>query len=736
MLKSIPAKLMSLIRFEKHKVLSVIVVLFLSVLLAFCGERVFSIYFGSEHITELFSLMSFYRAGILFFGIFFVLLHAIVKIKFFYDVIFRYRYLLAILLFVILVAGRINFSSIGMHDSYVQPGYGSEFTQPVFGRPRYIRTDEYVGKTPSQLASQFDPEPFGRFNYVMRGTATENALNGININFATIANPLHLFFLIDVEYGVSALWVGTLILTFMMAFELSYIISKKSRLLALTGACLITFSPFFQWWGYSSVITGGIGTIVCFYYFLNSESKIKRLLYSLGMAIFFSHFVIDIYPAWQVPIGFLYLGIAAWIICENRERVKHLGKFDYGIIGLMVILIAAVVATYLMSVREYLTAISNTVYPGDRRESGGGLALGYIVNRWVNGGVYGPLSGFRTVVHEPYRNTCEFGGFYTLFPVPMLFVSIMMIKKRVFDLLSAILIAFTLFIGSYIYIGWPDFLARITLMSNAVPRRTLDIVLLAQALLLIRSMSLFSKEKDADKQTTDRHLQSKKKIAFIKLTGAIAVGACLTFISLFFVSRTFIEPVNNIYFLFVFIGFVLVTYCLFDFGQSRKVFILACIYMIGISSITLMSINPVMRGLDAIYSKPVSAKISQLAVSTDDKWVSLTFEGPALLIANGASTINSTNIYPNLELWHRLDPNREYEFVYNRFAYISVVLTENDTSWFDLLHYDWIRVYLSYHDLETAGVKFIHTLYQLEENDIVTLTPVYDEGGTYIYAVS
>jgi hypothetical protein len=591
-------------------------------------------------------------------------------------------------------------------------------------------------RTPSQLASQFDPEPFGRFNYVMRGTATENARVGININFSTIANPLHLFFLLGVEYGTSALWVGTLILTFMAAFELAYIISKKNRLIAMTGACLITFSPFFQWWTFTFIIPGGIAALVCLHYFINSEGKVKRLLYSLGIATFFTNFAVDIYPAWQVPIGFLYLGIAAWMLYENREKVKRLDKIDFGIIGLTTVLIVAVVATYLMSVREYIAAISNTVYPGDRRDGGGGLSLGYIVNRWVNGGVYGPLSGFRTVIHEPYRNTCEFGGFYALFPVPMLFVSIVMIKRRIFDLLSTILIAFSVIIGTYIYFGWPEFLARITFMSHSVPRRAMDIVLFAQTLLLIRSLSLFRKDKETEEQMQGQHRKDDKKTVGIKLTGAIAVGACLTFLSVFFVSRTFIEPVSLIYFLFVFVGFALVTYCLFDFGQSRRIFMAACIYMIGISCITWMTINPVMKGLDAIYSKPVSAKVSQLAVNTDEKWVSLAFDGPAFLITNGASTINSTNIYPNLELWHRLDPNREFEYVYNRYAHVSVIMTEDDASWFDLLHYDWFRLYLSYHDLETVGVRFIHTLHRLEETDIVTLTLVYDEGGTYIYAVS
>ena len=318
----------------------------------------------------------------------------------------------------------------------------------------------------------------------------------------------------------------------------------------------------------------------------------------------------------------------------------------------------------------------------------------------------------------------------------MLFVSIVMIKKRVFDLLSTILITFSLIVGSYIYLGWPEFLARITFMSQSMPRRAMDIVLFAQTLLLIRSLSLFIKDKEADEQASGKHMESDTKIVLIKLTGAIAVGACLTFFSVFFVSRTFIEPVSLMYFLFAFIGFALVTYCLFDFGRNRMIFMAACIYLIGISCITWMTINPVMKGLDAIYSKPVSAKVSQLAVNTDEKWVSLAFDGPAFLITNGASTINSTNIYPNLELWHRLDPNREFEFVYNRYAHVSVIMTEDYASWFELLHYDWIRLHLSYYDLEKVGVKYIHTLHPLEETYIITLTLVYDEGGTYIYAVS
>jgi len=618
-----------------------------------------------------------------------------------------------------------------MYDYIVQPEYGSEFVSPVFGRPRFVRSDEWVVKTPSQLASQFGPEAFGRFNYVMRGAATENSLLGINLNFSTIATPLNLFFLLGVEYGVSAIWVGSLIITFMLAFELIYIISKKNRLLAATGACIIAFSPFFQWWSYVNYLTAGMGAIVCFYYFVTSENRINRMLFAFGIAVFASQFVIaGLYPAWQVPFGYLFLALVIWIIYENWEKVKNLDKLDYGIVGLMVVLIAAIIATYIWNLREYIETISNTVYPGDRHESGGGVGLSLIINRWVNGGVYGPISALRTVIYEPYRNPSEFGGMYSLFPVPVLFISLVMIRKRIVDIFSVILIVFSVFIGSYIYFGWPEWLARVTLMSQTIPRRAMDIGLFAQVLLFTRGLSVFTVKKGLEESTGNSHTTARGP-----MIGAIIVGAFLTFISVLFVGRTFIGSVTPLYFIITFIGFVVVTYSLFDFQRNQRVFKAACIYLICLSTVTVMTINPVMRGLDAIYSKPLSKKVSELADNTEEKWVSLIFEGPAFLFASGASTINSTNLYPNMELWQRLDPNREFEFVYNRYAHVSATLTHENT-WFELLHYDWIMLHLSFNDFESAGVKYIHSHYPLDNHEEFNLTLLYDEGGSYIYKVS
>jgi len=724
--------IMSLIKYEKYKIHSVVIVFLFSLTFAILLERLYStviltlsIKYSVDNITLPFSKMALYRTALLFCIIFFLLIHLIVKIPVFYNAVFKYKYALAASIFLLLVIGKIHFSSIGMYDYILQPGYGSEFVSPVFGTPRNVRSDEWIVDTSVQLASQFEPERFGRFNYVLRGTATENMPLGIAINLTTLAFPLHLFFLFGVEYGISALWVGTLIITFMVAFELMYIISRKNRLLALTGACLVAFSPFFQWWSYVSFITAGMGTLVCLYYFINTDKRIKRLLFSLGIVIFFSQFVLNIYPAWQVPSGLLYLGLTIWIVLESWTKVKQLDKIDWGIVGLTVVLISAVVATYIWESREYISIMSNTVYPGARHESGGGVGIGHILNRWMNGGAYAPASGFRNVIYESHMNVCEFGGFYTLFPLPIMFVSYMMIRKRAFDLLSVILIAITLIIGTYAYFGWPVWLARISMMSYSTPDRAMDIAIYAQVFLLICATSRYTEGKE----------KSDNSVRASTIVYAIAVSVCLSYIALRYNDKTFLEPINHLHFVIMSIGFVLVAYCIFDLQRNKKILIAACVYMICLSCVTWMSIHPVMKGLDAIYSKPLSAKVAELATDTDEKWVSLTFEGPAVLVASGASTINSTNFYPNLDLWHKLDPDREFEHIYNRYAHISVSLTTEDT-WFELLHHDWIILHLSYLDLSTAGVKYIHTTHILDDYEGLTFDLVYDEGGSFVYYVS
>jgi len=728
--------LTKLFKYEKHKLLSIAIVTLCSLLAAVMVERITGLglsnirsMLGSTQLfselfnfSSIFTVIGFYRTVVFFILSFFLLIHFIIKIGVFYDIIFRYRYLIATVLFFILLVNKIHFSSIGMFDVHVQTGMGTRYTAPIFGTPQAIRSDEWMITTPNQLAAQYDPEPYGRFNYIARGTATENMPNGVALNLATLAFPMSIFYIFGAEYGVSARWVGTLIMTFMAAFEFAYIISGKNRLLAAVGACLIAFSPFFQWWSYVYFVTSGLGALVCLYYFINTRGRIKRLLFSLGVVIFISQFIVTLYPAWQVPAGYLYFALAIWMIAQNWDMVKRFDKIDYATIGLAVILIAGVVATYLYNAREYIESISNTVYPGERHYTGGDMGFINFASRTMLGGVYGPIYSARDIY---LSNICEFGGFYTLFPIPVLFISFMMIRKKTIDAFSIIIITFSLVVASYLFIGWPEWLARLTLISYTVGSRVTDIFVFAQVLMLIRALSLFTETPEKTEKFP------KPQILAISTT----IGLFITVAIVMLGRNLFIYDIATIYSIIAFFGFTAIIYSMFDLQRNQIIFKIACLYIIILSSLTLTTIHPVSKGLDAIYAKPLSAKVLELSENKDEKWISLdTIVGSSFLIANGASTISSTNFYPNLELWHQLDPERKYEYAYNRYTNIIVSLTHEETS-FELPHVDTTLLNLSLNDMQSIGIKYIHTFgpHDIMDNN-AAFTLLYDEGDSRIYS--
>jgi len=444
---------------------------------------------------------------------------------------------------------------------------------------------------------------------------------------------------------------------------------------------------------------------------------------------------VNLYPAWQVPAGYLYAAIAVWLTIENWEKVKKFAKFDYGIIGITILLIAGVVITYLNESSEYIAGISNTIYPGARHDSGGSIGFIDTMNRMMNGGVYSPISSRRGFI---YTNICEFGGMYALFPIPIIFISFMMIRKRMVDVFSIIMIAYTFFIGSYVLIGWPDWLSGLTLMSNSASTRAMDVVLFAQVFLLIRAMSIFKQEPDEE----PKDIEASQKTAYRKkmrtkenllLLGSIAAASLMTFLIVIFSRITFTTSLGTPFLVITSIGFFFVIYSMFDRQRSQGIFKAACLYLIIISVSTLALVHPIMKGLDAIYSKPVSVKVRELANDHEEKWISLNgIFGSSLLISNGASTISSTNFYPNLDLWYQLDPDRHYEYAYNRYAVITVQLTTEQTS-FELRHLDHLHIYFSVNDLAPAGVKYIHTSMPLEEFTSIDLELVYNEYGDRIY---
>ena len=136
-----------------------------------------------------------------------------------------------------------------------------------------------------------------------------------------------------------------------------------------------------------------------------------------------------------------------------------------------------------------------------------------------------------------------------------------------------------------------------------------------------------------------------------------------------------------------------------------------------------MFVNPVeVSGLESVYSTDIVQSIKKINDEEPGIWiVEGSYPYNNLPIIVGASTINSTNIYPDIVRWQNISDNPEDFEIYNRYAHIAIQLKiENKTS-FELIQPDVFKVNLNVDDLRKMGVNYILTTDNLEKyngNDI------------------
>ena len=100
-------------------------------------------------------------------------------------------------------------------------------------------------------------------------------------------------------------------------------------------------------------------------------------------------------------------------------------------------------------------------------------------------------------------------------------------------------------------------------------------------------------------------------------------------------------------------------------------------------------------------------------------------------LANDARIINSTNYYPNFNNWNLLDTNGKYKDIYNRYAHISINLTDEETS-FSLIQTDAFLINLNYNDMCKLKPTYYLTCIDYDNS---LLEKIYEEDGVYIYRV-
>lgn len=644
------------------------------------------------------------------------------------EFIFKYRYQIVSALFVICVAAGLSGSSIGMWCE----SFGVKDSGLLLGTSRPIRSDEWAVGTPTLLAQAYNGgNSYSYFSDTIRGTVTDYYIGFRQpvYDIAMIFRPFHLGYLfLPVANALSFYWFGRLAALALVSFEFGMLLTKKRKGLSAGFMLLVCFAPALQWWfatALTELLIYSMLSVVLFDRYAKEKSWAKRIPYTLGILMCAGCFIMVLYPAWQVPLVFVLLGFILYVILENRKNFRF-GIKDAAVIVIGCAGVTAVILYAMNKSAETIRITSQTVYPGERFETGGGCFANineYINNIWMTLTGYVPGTG---------NNVCENSRFIDFFPLCYIPAFVVLIRDRIKDKLLIILTALSLFFGIWCVAGFPSFLAKITFMYNSPAGRTVIIFGFCNIMLLIRGMALMTKPLGRG-------------------VSAAAAGVCVlvpavsnfVFNGSFYAEQTL--PKLALFAASV-IVFAAVFYLVLRRGAKNVRPVLG-VLVFAVAFTGGMLVNPLRRGVDAIENVPWVSEINEIGNSAENSgdgsydrrlWLVDNEFLPAsnLPLLCGRTTFNATAVYPDMETLGVLDPTGRYNEIYNRYAHItSVIVAEGEPRFESGGADDRFIVYLTLDDAKKIGVYYITSRRSLDgmETENTKLVRLNDSSEYYIY---
>lgn len=661
------------------------------------------------NIINLISLKHLIFFLIIFLIVFLVLFNKDFKEKLFFN-LYKYRLPIAILVVIASVILELHGSSIA------QLNISNSSYHPLFGISRSVRSDEFNVFTPFAF-SQYHND-FAYFSDILRAVPTDMfIIYGQPIwDLTTIYRPFLIGFLfLSPAKGLSFFWITRLIALLLVSFEFGTLISNKNKILALSYSLLLSFSPLVQWWfsinSLVEMLVFGELFILLLDYYMKSKNYKKRAFITIFLIISAGGFLFALYPPWEIPLGYVFLILAIWVMIKNKNKFEY-SKKDLLLVLLFIFVLA--ISLFYIFTRSYDTiiAVMNTVYPGYRMFLGGGRVLS----------IFDYLSSiFYTVVPQNISIIANNYSFIiSFFPINLILLYIVQIRQKENDkLLYLLFLLYMIFLAYYIFI-LPEIIGKITLLSKSINERLLQIVSFLDLLILIRSLA-FLKNINI----------SRNKLAIISLTIA---SIC---IAIFVFARS--SKFNSIIFIVSFIILVISFYVILNASNKKyqKVFLAITIFMVFISGAL---VNPICTGTDFYFNQPIIEETSAIVKTNPNAtWI---VEGNIYcdeIIGVGAHTLNSVNTYPNFETWKKIDPNNQYYDVYNRYAHIPLVLYDSDATKFVKGPDDAIFIlFLNTNDLKKLSVNYVLTpsdLSPLNSENITFIKLYEDNNSNKIYKI-
>ncbi len=608
---------------------------------------------------------------------------------------FRYRWALALLLFLLCVCLRLHGSSIGRYDEIFPTQITAEETT-LFGKPRWIRSDEFSVTTPAYFSQSTNG--YRLYSEQMSLSPTNMVLEYYSPvwDWTILGKPLAWgFLLFGSEIGLSWYWCGEIMLLFMTALELCLILTGGKRMIALPGAFMIALSPAVQWWvmpHMPPVILYSMALFCLGYWFFTAKTPLAGWASSGLSVIAVTGFALSLFPSFQVPCAYTVVILLAACLWRDRTKLTFTRR-EWFRIALPAVIVLFILGRFVLLSREDLSLMSHTVYPGSRMHLGGERHVADLFTDFT--------SFFLPYQDVAFSNNCEAATYIHFAPLFLILSPYLLpaLKKKEDSgwIAGAVLYGVLLLQCAYMLMGIPQWLAEVTLLRYC--NRMHEVYGWTAALFTVWGLNVLV----SHPELFSRWIRRLLPLVFGATWLLTLDGPRRAFFAQFVRSGLSLGT--------VLIALTLAAnICMLYAAVFRRQRFLSAA-MILVMLFCGATVNPLERGIGAVTNHPVSAVVSGIAArEPESRWLcpDSDFLPPNFLLANGARVLNATNMYPDTEKWAILDPAGQYEEFTNRYANQRAELTEGANT-VELLHPDYIKLRLNPASLKDLGIRYLFT---------------------------
>ena len=626
------------------------------------------------------------------------------------ELIYKYRFVLSFLLLIMLVSFKISGSSMGCWKLFLGDGESGI----RLGEPRVWRSDEWGTLTPLCFRQQYNTlGAYNRYSQTLGSILTDNMLvyGQPSWDILTLFRPFYwgyLFF--GSERGLSWFWCSRLIVLFLSWFELGMLITDGQKKLSVMLSICVSFAPFLQWWfainGLVEMLIYGACFVLGSNYLVSHTFNPRKIAVAVGMAVCAVGYVLTFYPTWMVPVAWGFVPLFLWVVIWKFDR-KVLRRVDVVPWLLIFVITAAGLTVLAVTSWDVIKAELNSVYPGNAPSASGGTGLWWMMKYPIS--LVSRFSMNELIV--------ENSSIICFAPAGFILALWVIIKEKKKDPLLILLLVMNLFLAWYYCVGIPKWLAKMLLLSFVNSNRGPQVLGFLRLTLFVRAVAL--KEK-----APKRWLAALAAV----ISSAVPMRLALGF--------TKYEPGGLRYEYFdtaekivvVWAILAVVFYLLYRARKSKYT-----MAVLGVCTVVLASsiwINPVAKGVPEITKSETMQQIRDL-VKEDPKaiWLVVDMAYPATNIPAmaGADCLNTTQTYPQKTRWEMLDPEGEYEDIYNRYCHIRASL--GSKTMLELVSTDYVEVTLSPEDLKKLNIRYIVSTNDFDERIAAGTTNIFTDSG-------